>query len=403
MLPGVRRFCQHQARRDTRRPGGRYRQGERGHRGDPPGHPGRRRRHLPARRRRRHGCRQVELVGACVSARRPPSPSRPASSASSRTAWTASPRSSTSGAPDRDPRLASDRPGSSVRGVSRPAPADLLEAARSGDRSALARLLSLVERGGDDARSVGRATHGLGGAAYTVGITGAPGAGKSTLTSAARRPWCRAADERVAVLAIDPSSPFTGGAILGDRVRMCDHAARRRRVHPLDGHPRPPRRPGRWPPPRPCGCSTPPAARGCSLETVGRRPGRGRGRRAGRHHGRGGQPGLGRRRAGQQGRAPRDRRRVRDQQGRPPRRRRDRAATSSACSTWRRRATAGGRRSCATTATTGEGVAELWAGGRPSTGRTSVAAASSTTAAAGAPPRSCARLVAPACSSGPGP
>ena len=102
-------------------------------------------------------------------------------------------------------------------------PAELLTAARGGDRAALARLLSLVERGGDDARAVGRLTHPAGGAAYTVGITGAPGAGKSTLTNALLR-VVRAAGDLVAVLAIDPSSPFTGGAILGDRVRMSDHA-----------------------------------------------------------------------------------------------------------------------------------------------------------------------------------
>src|SRR5690606_17919814 len=63
-------------------------------------------------------------------------------------------------------------------------PAELLDRARAGDRAALARLLSLVERGGPDARAVGRLTHPLGGQAYTVGITGAPGAGKSTLTGA---------------------------------------------------------------------------------------------------------------------------------------------------------------------------------------------------------------------------
>ena len=103
-----------------------------------------------------------------------------------------------------------------------PDPESLLERARAGYRGSLARLLSLVERGGPDARAVGRRTHPLGGAAYTVGITGAPGAGKSTLTNALVR-HIRAGAERVAVLAIDPSSPFTGGAILGDRVRMQDH------------------------------------------------------------------------------------------------------------------------------------------------------------------------------------
>ena len=102
-------------------------------------------------------------------------------------------------------------------------PAELLAGARDGDRAALARLLSLVERGGADARAVGRLTHPAGGAAYTVGITGAPGAGKSTLTDTLLR-VVRADDDTVAVLAVDPSSPFSGGAILGDRVRMSDHA-----------------------------------------------------------------------------------------------------------------------------------------------------------------------------------
>lgn len=102
-------------------------------------------------------------------------------------------------------------------------PDELVPAAVAGDRAALARLLSLVERGGPAAREVGRLVHPLGGATYTVGLTGAPGAGKSTLTSAMVR-VLRERDERVGVLAIDPSSPFTGGAILGDRVRMGDHA-----------------------------------------------------------------------------------------------------------------------------------------------------------------------------------
>jgi LAO/AO transport system kinase len=70
---------------------------------------------------------------------------------------------------------------------------------------------------------VSEVTHALAGAAKTVGITGAPGAGKSTLTSALVREM-RSVDVSVGVLAIDPSSPFTGGAILGDRVRMDEHA-----------------------------------------------------------------------------------------------------------------------------------------------------------------------------------
>ena len=84
-------------------------------------------------------------------------------------------------------------------------------------------MLSLVERGGDGSREVGRLTHPRSGAAYTVGITGAPGAGKSTLTDRLLT-HLRAGGDEAAVLAIDPTSPFSGGAILGDRVRMQDHA-----------------------------------------------------------------------------------------------------------------------------------------------------------------------------------
>jgi LAO/AO transport system kinase len=102
-------------------------------------------------------------------------------------------------------------------------PAQLFEAARNGDRGALARVLSLLERGDATAREVGRMAYKYSGSGYTVGITGAPGAGKSTLTSALIK-HLRSLDMEIAVLAIDPSSPFTGGAILGDRVRMQDHA-----------------------------------------------------------------------------------------------------------------------------------------------------------------------------------
>lgn len=102
-------------------------------------------------------------------------------------------------------------------------PQQIVDALRAGDRGALARALSLVEQGGDAARAVGRLAYPHGGTTYTVGLTGAPGAGKSTLTGGLITE-VRAAGDTVSVLAIDPSSPFTGGAILGDRVRMQEHA-----------------------------------------------------------------------------------------------------------------------------------------------------------------------------------
>jgi LAO/AO transport system kinase len=102
-------------------------------------------------------------------------------------------------------------------------PAELVAAASAGDRAAVARLLTIVEQGGDQAAAVDRVTFPVSGRAHTVGLTGSPGAGKSTLTSALIA-HARGAGRRVGVLAIDPSSPFTGGAILGDRVRMGEHA-----------------------------------------------------------------------------------------------------------------------------------------------------------------------------------
>jgi LAO/AO transport system kinase len=102
-------------------------------------------------------------------------------------------------------------------------PAALTEAVLAGDRTALPRLLTVVESGGPPAREVGRRVYGRSGHAYTVGITGPPGAGKSTLTDRLIG-LVRASGREVAVLAVDPSSPFSGGALLGDRVRMMDHA-----------------------------------------------------------------------------------------------------------------------------------------------------------------------------------
>src|SRR5690606_3759022 len=99
----------------------------------------------------------------------------------------------------------------------------LVTAARAGDPRAVARLVSLVEDGDPILPAVAAALAPYTGTAQVVGLTGAPGVGKSTLTAALVGAY-RAQGRRVGVLAVDPSSPFTGGAILGDRVRMQDHA-----------------------------------------------------------------------------------------------------------------------------------------------------------------------------------
>lgn len=108
-------------------------------------------------------------------------------------------------------------------------PTALLGQAQAGDRAALARLLSTVETGGSASRAIARAAYRHP-PPYTIGLTGAPGAGKSTLVdqliAAARGGWPEPPEaiEQVSVVAVDPTSPFSGGAILGDRVRMQRHA-----------------------------------------------------------------------------------------------------------------------------------------------------------------------------------
>ena len=99
--------------------------------------------------------------------------------------------------------------------------ADLLAKARRGERAAIARMLSIVENDEAEAAEIVRSTHAETGRATIVGITGPPGAGKSSLVSVLIEHY-RTGCDRVAVVAVDPSSPFTGGAILGDRVRMRD-------------------------------------------------------------------------------------------------------------------------------------------------------------------------------------
>jgi LAO/AO transport system ATPase len=109
-----------------------------------------------------------------------------------------------------DPRRALDVP-------------ELVERARRADARAVARLISLVERDSPARPEIARAVVPFGGHAQVVGLTGSPGVGKSTTTSALVRAL-RSDGQRVGVLAVDPSSPFSGGALLGDRVRMQDHA-----------------------------------------------------------------------------------------------------------------------------------------------------------------------------------
>ncbi|HEY7064037.1 MAG TPA: methylmalonyl Co-A mutase-associated GTPase MeaB [Chloroflexota bacterium] len=91
----------------------------------------------------------------------------------------------------------------------------------AGNRRALARLLSVLEAGGPAAATALREVYPRAGSAHVVGLTGPPGSGKSTLAAALAR-YYRARDTRVAILAVDPTSPYSGGALLGDRVRMPD-------------------------------------------------------------------------------------------------------------------------------------------------------------------------------------
>ncbi len=96
------------------------------------------------------------------------------------------------------------------------------EAVRSGDRRALARAITLVENGDPLAYEVVADLYPHTGHAYSIGLTGPPGVGKSSLASALVR-LVRARGESVGVISVDPSSPFTQGALLGDRIRLSDH------------------------------------------------------------------------------------------------------------------------------------------------------------------------------------
>ena len=99
----------------------------------------------------------------------------------------------------------------------------LLERALAGDTRSIGRLISLVEADSPTSKEIMKAVYPKTGRAQVIGITGSPGAGKSTFVNRLIAQF-RAEGKQVGVIAIDPSSPFTGGAILGDRLRMQDHA-----------------------------------------------------------------------------------------------------------------------------------------------------------------------------------
>ena len=231
--------------------------------------------------------------------------------------------------------------GSLCLSTSRPVD-DLVARARDGEARAVARLISLVEDGSPQLREVMAAL------APYAGAGARRRAHRLARASASRRRparWsarCAPSDKRVGVLAVDPSSPFSGGALLGDRVRMQDHALDDGRLHPLDGLARPPRRPRLGDAAGAAGARRRRLRRGARRDRR-RRAERGRGRRPGRHHRRAAGARDGRRHPGGEGRHPRDRRRLRRQQGRPRRRRPDpsrpalddRARPTAATDAWR--------------------------------------------------------------------
>ena len=230
----------------------------------------------------------------------------------------------------------------------------LVERALAGDPRSVGRLITLVEDAGSALPELAAALAPYTGTAQIIGLTGAPGVGKSTLTSELVRAY-RSQGRRVGVLAVDPSSPFTGGALLGDRVRMQDHA-----TDPVCSS-------ARWPPVGTSAVCSPPR-RQCVCSTrlamtwSWSRPSvcvKLRSRAAAhRHHRRGARARHGRRDPGGEGGHPRGRRRLRGEQGRP------RGGCPRSCGSCARCSHLGAAREWAppvltSTATTREGLDEL--------------------------------------------
>jgi len=98
---------------------------------------------------------------------------------------------------------------------------DLVSKILKGDKRSIARLITLVEEQADEARGILKQLYRFTGNGVTIGITGPPGAGKSSIVNLLAKRF-RQSNKKVGIIAIDPTSPFTGGALLGDRIRMQD-------------------------------------------------------------------------------------------------------------------------------------------------------------------------------------
>ena len=270
--------------------------------------------------------------------------------------------------PGRRPRRPGPRAGLTRTHPDRAARVDvpsLVASAREGRPRAVARLISLVEDGHPALREVM--------AAHRAGCRSRArrrrhrGARRREVDDDERAGRRRTAPRgrRVGVLAVDPSSPFSGGALLGDRIRMSEHAGRPGRVHPLDGLARPPRRAVVGGPAGAAGARRRRLRRRAARDRR-RRPVRGRGGRHRRHDRRAARARDGRRHPGGQGRHPRGRRRARRQQGRPRGRRPHRARPAARRpARGRTRRTSGWRVPVVrTVATDGTGVEDLVAGRR---------------------------------------